>query len=542
MSGSVAQPAQAAISLRDVSFRYGQEGGFALSHISLDIPRGQCVVVTGRSGCGKTTLTRLMNGLAQHVYEGDITGEVLVGGRRVDEWDVSELGRTVGSVFQNPRSQFVNQDVASEVAFGCENLGMPRQDIHERVLESARSVGVASLLDRSVDELSGGQKQAVIVASAYAMQPDVFVLDEPTASLDTEAMMQLGRTVARLKSLGKTVVVSEHRLWWLADSADRVILLEDGRITADWTAADYAAVPLEKRRAHGMRAWRIAEMDPGEGAPAAAAAPTAEEPAAAAEGLTVAYRGNPPTLRDLDIAVPAGSIVGLVGRNGAGKTTLLRCLAGLTRESGGRVVLHGRPVPYKRRCGRIHLVMQDPGYQLFAESVQAELEHAEALGRASAGRPRLHPDSSPNPAPAPAARCADAEAEALGGASGGVGRMLDRFGLAHVADRHPLSLSGGERQRLAIAAGVLQNAEVIVLDEPTSGLDFDNMNRVAAELRGLAQEGEPIVLVTHDYEFLCAACTEIAELGEGRITARYPLGPHTRERIRRSFGLPPNLR
>lgn len=164
----------------------------------------------------------------------------------------------VGSVFQNPRSQFVNLDVASEIAFGCENLGLPRGEIVARVSKAARALGIADLLDRGIEELSGGQKQAVAIASAFAMEPAVFVLDEPTASLDVPSMKRLAEVVAALKAAGKTVVVSEHRLWWLADVADRVVLMEDGAVAGDWTAADFAALPrpVAPRPACGPGRWR----------------------------------------------------------------------------------------------------------------------------------------------------------------------------------------------------------------------------------------------------------------------------------------------
>lgn len=185
-----------------------------------------------------------MNGLVPHVYAGEVTGCVLVGGTEVAAWTPDELGVRVGSVFQNPRSQFVNLDVASEIAFGCENLGLPRAEIVERVDEAAAALGIRPLLDRSIEELSGGQKQAVIMASALAMRPAVFVLDEPTASLDTASMMRLAEVVAALKAQGKTVIVSEHRLWWLHGVADRVVLMEEGTVTGDWDAASYGALPV----------------------------------------------------------------------------------------------------------------------------------------------------------------------------------------------------------------------------------------------------------------------------------------------------------
>ena len=464
MSAATPSAATAAIVLENVSYTYPGAERPVLRGVFLEIPRGQCVVVTGASGCGKTTLTRLINGLVPHVYAGEVKGRVMVEGTEVAAWTPDELGVRVGSVFQNPRSQFVNLDVASEIAFGCENLGLPRGEIVARVSKAARALGIADLLDRGIEELSGGQKQAVAIASAFAMEPAVFVLDEPTASLDVPSMKRLAEVVAALKAAGKTVVVSEHRLWWLADVADRVVLMEDGAVAGDWTAADFAALPAARRAAAGVRAWTVAEME-GEGRPAAAVpagavsadAPAPEAPRLQAAGLTVAFRRRPPVLDGLDLSLEPGRVLGIVGRNGAGKTTLLRCLAGLTRERAGTVAVDGAPVAARRRPGLVHLVMQEPGYQLFADSARAE----------------LHRESD---------EAADA--------------MLAAFGLAACAERHPLALSGGERQRLAVAAGLAQGARVLVLDEPTSGLDRANMERVAAVLRRAAADGVAVVLVT----------------------------------------------
>lgn len=505
---ALAEMAGAAVQLEGVSYTYPGAAEPTLRSVSLEVPAGQCVVVTGPSGCGKTTLSRLVNGLVPHVYAGEVTGRVLVGGAEVAAWTPDELGVRVGSVFQNPRSQFVNLDVASEIAFGCENLGLPRAEIVERVEETAAALGIRPLLDRSIEELSGGQKQAVILASALAMRPAVFVLDEPTASLDTASMMRLAEVVAALKAQGKTVIVSEHRLWWLHGVADRVVLMEEGSVAGDWDAASYGALPRAERAALGMRAWTVAEMEEemaarvevatatsAEGSPApATGAATAE--GLAAEELTVAFRRKPPVLEGLSLAVAPGRVLGIVGRNGAGKTTLLRCLAGLTRERAGSVALDGRALAARERPGTVHLVMQEPGYQLFADSARAEL------------------------------RLPAAEADEL----------LAAFGLAACAERHPLSLSGGERQRLAIAAGIAQGARALVLDEPTSGLDRANMERVAAALRRVAAAGAPVALVTHDYEFLCAVCDEVAEVESGRVSARYDLDPAHAARVRTRFG------
>lgn len=509
-----------AVEFRCVGFTYGNRAeGAALYDINLRIPRGQCVVFTGASGCGKTTLTRMINGLIPAVYVGIATGQVLVEGRAMDTWEMDELSCQVGSVFQNPRSQFFNLDTTSEIAFGCENMGLPRDEIRRRVHAAVVDLGIEHLLERDIRMLSGGERQMVALASAYALGPDIFVLDEPTASLDVDAMRQLARVVARLRAAGKTVIVAEHRLWWLADVVDRVVLMEEGRIAHDWTSAEFGALSVGERDAFGLRAWDVAEVHcHAMGAPADASSRHAL--ALEVSALRAGY-GRTPVLRGVGMNIPPGHIVGLVGRNGAGKTTFSRCIAGLHKESAGTVALAGATLSWRARAGVAYLVMQETGYQLFADSVVHELEQACANGA------HLR-DVRKRAANVALAQAAEGVLDVV--------TLLDRFGLVGLEDRHPLSLSGGERQRLAIAAGVAQGMQFMVLDEPTSGLDAKNMRRVAAELARLRQAGMSALVVTHDFEFLCAACDAVAEIDAGVIHARYDLSEETLPRVRALFG------
>lgn len=492
-----------AIRLDGVSFTYPHASAPAMQDVTLSVPQGQCVVVTGPSGCGKTTLTRVINGLIPHVYEGDMTGTVQVDGQEVATWDAGQLGTVVGSVFQNPRSQFVNLDTTSEIAFGCENLGLPRDEMVRRVDSAVGILGARSFLGRSVEELSGGQKQRVIIASALAMEPGIIVMDEPTASLDAEAMRQLAQAVAHLKQHGKTVVISEHRLWWLKDVADRVIQMHDGRIVGSRTMEEHARLPRAERRMAGERGLTLEEL---EERPVRRALAQGDD-ALVAEGIHAGYRRGADVLTGAALALQSGRVLGLLGENGAGKTTLLRCLAGLTRERAGRISLDGRPLLYRKRPERVHLVMQEPGYQLFADSVREELV-------------RTAKDRGATPD--------EAEERAAS--------LISLFGLESLEERHPLSLSGGERQRLAIAAGICQDARVMVLDEPTSGLDHRNMQRVAEALRTVADGGAAVCVVTHDYEFLCTACDDVAELADGTVSARAGLDGAGKEQARAAFG------
>lgn len=534
---------EAAVEFRHVTFCYRGAECNAVRDVSLQIERGAVVVITGESGCGKTTLMRMVNALIPLAYQGDGAGEVLVAGRAVGDWTTSALAGMVGSVFQNPRSQFVNADVASEIAFGCENLGVPREEIKRRVAAAAR-FKISHLLEREIAGLSGGQRQMVMLACAAAVDPDIYVLDEPTSSLDVPAMRVLGHAIEGLKAAGKTVLVFEHRLWWLADVADRIAVMRDGALLGEYAMEEFARIPIAERRAWGLRAASVAEMEEGFVSSGAAIKAGAQEdvvddgvggsvvavadaadgavaehwvrpvtplhgaaPVVRAEDLVVEWCRALRVLDGLDVSLEPGRIVALAGSNGAGKTTLARCLAGLMRQRSGSVSVEGRCLPWRQRRGQVYLVMQEPAYQLFSSSVEEEL--------------RLSLEGVHMPADA-VDRC--------------VANMVASMGLEGLESVHPLALSGGQRQRLSIGAGMLYGARAIVLDEPTSGLDGASMVRIASCLRALAQKGIGVCVITHDFEFLCAACDEVLCLRDGRIGERISVGRESMARLEALFG------
>ena len=505
--GPRSETATYALELDDVTFSYRTDDeARALAGVTFTVPKGQCVVLTGSSGCGKTTVTRLVNGLIPLAYEGVLSGSVTIAGTPLLAWSADELCLTVGSVFQNPRSQFFNLDTTSEVAFGCENLGLEREDMHMRVDAAFRALGAECLKDRDIFALSGGQRQMVAIAAACAVNPDILVLDEPTASLDVAAMRRLAQALARLKALGKTIIIAEHRLWWLSGIADRVVVMETGHVALDCAADALAQMSDSERSALGLRVWDMGGQDTmrrGGGCL------RSREAALEVFDVRAAYARGPAVLKGASASFARGTITALIGENGAGKTTFARCIVGLHRESAGSVRF-GTAVPKpKDRPKHAYLVMQETGYQLFSDSVRGELESAFSHA---------------------------AQHSASSGAGDAVDEALECFDLVAQADRHPLSLSGGQRQRLAIAAGLAQGAEVLVLDEPTSGLDFRNMRRVADELREACNGGICAIVVTHDYEFIAAACDEAAVLADGVIEEVLPVCDETAERIRDILG------
>lgn len=503
------------VSIRHVSFRHkGAEGGLlALDDVCLDIPPGQVVVLCGRSGCGKTTVTRLVNGLIPHFYEGDLWGEVSVGGIDPSVEPITETAARVGSVFQNPRSQFFNVDTTSELAFACENMGWDVSRIDAALEDAAERFGLRPLLDRSLFRLSGGEKQKIACASASAHRPGVMVLDEPASNLDMKAIRMLSGIIAEWKAEGRTVIVAEHRLGYLLDVADRFVMLESGRVAWDRTAKQVASMADEEFHALGLRSvspvsFRHRPEVPEFGKPSSEdAAPGVEirrmrfahkqssSPLESLGGANHDRRSSASGPKGIDVkgaAFRAGAIVGVVGDNGAGKSTFARCLCGLEKRCDDDISIDGAVVRPSQRKQLCYMVMQDVNHQLFAESVAEEV----ALSLRGSGR--------------------DAGKEAIA-------RVLSGLDLSGLEESHPMALSGGQKQRVAIASAVASGRRVCVFDEPTSGLDWAHMLDTARNLRDLSNLGVTCLVITHDPELVSRCCDEALFLENGRISWSGPL-------------------
>lgn len=482
------------IRIDHVTFSYGEENESAggVQDINLNIEDGQFIVLCGESGCGKTTITRLINGLIPHYYEGKMNGEVWVNGAKVSEQPLYDTAKTVGSVFQNPRSQFFNVDTTSEITFGCENLGQPEQSIRERLEKTVRDFRLEKLMGRNIFHLSGGEKQKIACAGVSIMEPDVLVMDEPSSNLDASSILDLRATLAFWKSQGKTIIVSEHRLYYLRGLADRFIYIAAGKVKKDYSAAEFECLTEQQRINLGLRTFILEDLLPPKALP-----PAREQ--MELHNFRFAYKNEPETLHIRECEIPANRIVGIIGNNGAGKSTFSRCFCGLEKRCG-EVIWNGRTYRHKDRLNTCYMVMQEVNHQLFTETVLDEV---------------LISMEEEN----------QEQAE----------EILAKLDLTGVGDRHPMSLSGGQKQRVAIASAIASKRSILFFDEPTSGLDYKHMKEVANVLRQVRDTDITVYVITHDLELILDCCTDIVHFENGSIIDQFQMDEAGLEKIRNFF-------
>lgn len=317
------------IEFKDVAFQYEQGSSKGkIENINLTIHDGEVVLICGESGCGKTTLTRLINGLIPHYYEGTLTGQTIVEGIDVKNVSLYALSGVVGSVFQNPRTQFFTVDTTSEIAFGCENLAIDADEINLRIEKTVGALKIEDLLNRSLFALSGGEKQKIACASVSAMEPDIFVLDEPSSNLDIKSIRELKDVLRKWKAQGKTIVIAEHRLYYLMDIADRVLYMQGGQIKENLSISDFKKKSTGELHALGLRTLQSEDFSKMQSTVCATKQLYIRDFEVSYKNASGGKKKKRKVLDISDLMIPQGSVVGVVGNNGAGKTTFANNLCG----------------------------------------------------------------------------------------------------------------------------------------------------------------------------------------------------------------------
>ncbi|WP_460801545.1 ABC transporter ATP-binding protein [Microbacterium sp. GXF6406] len=517
--------------VRDLSLTHAGAHRPSPEGVSLEVRRGEVVLLLGPSGSGKSTLTLALNGLIPQAVPADIAGTVIVGGRSTADAPVAELSADVAMVFQDPDAQLVTGTLLDEVAFALENMLLPVEEVLRRTEEALSRVGLWERRSWNPDRLSGGGRQRLAIACAIAMGSPLIVLDEPTANLDPQGIDDVYDALEDLVSGGeRAIILVEHNLDAAMRFATRAIVLDQqGRLAFDGPVADVLRsntdalidmgvwLPAATLAGRTLREKGLLPADsplpltPEELADAVAHAPSSSErdgtpqpertrmlesaPLIRTRNLTV-RRGRAEILHGVDLDVDAGSLTAIVGANGAGKTTLIQSLAGVVPPPRGQTTVDGldpgRASP-RDLADRIGFVFQNPEHQFIAHTVFDELAHGLRLRGTS-----------------------DAETTER------VGAMLHRFGLEHKADVHPFLLSGGEKRRLSVGTALITRPRVLALDEPTFGQDRARADALLRLLAGLRDEGTTILIVTHDLQLVADRTTHTVVLADGRVHAAGP--------------------
>ena len=474
----------------------------------------------GRSGCGKTTLLKLLGMIDRQ------TGGKLF----FEEHDTEDLWKDEFADIRRRKIGFVFQDFYLMDSLSVrENIMLPKildkksaKECMEESQKYAEQFGITHLMNKKPYELSGGEKQKVACASVAAMQPEVLVLDEPTSNLDLDAIEDLKETLKLWKAQGKTIVIAEHRLYWLKEICDRVIYLKEGSVLFDISMEEFRTFPPERLEELGLRRMTTVAADfPEEpktanlwkttnlhGATEKSAITEAVEPGVQKQATLPAIEFHNynfsyeklPVLKVKDFSLPEGSIVAVTGHNGAGKSTFLRCMCGLEKKFKGQTKLHGKWQKPGQMLKECYMVMQDVNHQLFCETVEDEIR----LGMNEAEEAK-------------------------------VPQVLKELDLSELTERHPMSLSGGQKQRVAIASALLADKSVLIFDEPTSGLDYRHMKQTADLFLHLKKYGKTTFIITHDPELIAMCCTHILHIEEGEVAEYYPLTAAHRERFLKQF-------
>jgi len=527
----------AIVEIKNLWYKYPNSGDWVLKNINLRIRRGDFLCITGPSGCGKSTLLYCLNGIAPQATGGLMEGTITIDSLDTREHSIYELSKIVALVQQNPESQMRTFTVKDELAFGPENLLLPRHEILERIEWASQMVNIGSLLDREMRVLSGGQKQRVAIAAALSMKPKILLLDEPTSNIDPKGTLEIAKNLKDVHAkTGLTIVLTEHKLDLFLPMANRLILMKEGEILCDGNPrsvllrfsdflpkigvrppqlfqlfsslkrAGYQCPPnppllmeelLEFLKDNLNKPFRCICNFP------ESPKPVKGEPIIQVENLTYIYPGGLKALDGINLQVRGGEFVGIIGNNGSGKTTFLLHLMGILKPKSGRVLVFGmdtRTTSVSTIARRVGFVFQYPSQQLFEDSVRDEVLFA--------------PRNFGMPEEVVAKRFHD---------------VLRKVDLEGLEERHPHSLSVGQMKRLNLASILIYDPDVIIMDEPFLGQDYGHIRKVMNILSELNRRGKTILMVSHHIIELAEYAERLLLFKEGRIVEDGP----TREVLRR---------
>ena len=444
---------------KNISFEY-QDSLEGIQNVNFVLQPGEVILVTGNSGSGKSTFLKCLNGLIPRVVEGKLQGEILLNHQNTKDMSMAEISRHISSVFQNPRSQFFTTNTTSELVFGMENYGLDKAVMEERIQKVCALLQIQYLLNRDIFQLSGGERQMVAIASAMMMGQQIILLDEPSANLDYHNTYVFRGLVEKLKQEGYTVLIADHRFYYLSGLINRVFLFDDGKMQI------FDSEQAFKESSYDTRSFDLFAMN-------IPFQTTCDKKEKVLSLVDISYKD---ILQDITVDFFTNEVTAIIGTNGVGKTTLARILCKSISCTHGKII---GEIPF--------YIMQDADYQLFGTSVQAELEIAD------------HKIKQKD-----------------------IQDVMDYFQLTKYADTHPFSLSGGQKQRIQVALGILSNRKVIIFDEPTSGLDLLSMRRVAREIQELKKKA-CVIVISHDYEFIRHISDRVLYLKNKTIRKDIPL-------------------
>ncbi|MGI5065991.1 ABC transporter ATP-binding protein [Treponema putidum] len=513
---------ETAVNLQNLCFNYQASENMdqpdtknlsALNDISISIKKGECILLTGISGCGKTSVLRTINGLIPNYYEGKLLGSIEVLGESIKEKPIYDISKKVSTVFQNPKSQFFNLDTTSEILFFLENMGTPFEKMHQRLNFISEFLNIKHLLDRNIFNLSGGEKQMIAIASALAADTDIIVMDEPTSNLDLYYIEKIAEVISLLKKSGKTLIISEHRLYFLNGLIDRAFLIKEGKLEKEFSQQEFLALSEQNRKELLLRPItmnknvfnRLEDSDYMQEQSSETIRKNKEDKNTedtksahlTVENLFYRFKKEKDDfLRVQNLKMEFGKVIALTGKNGQGKSTFAQCLTGLLKAKKDFILLNEKKINAKQRLELSYMVLQDVGYQLFTESVEDEI----ALGKNKKIKPKQNTKAENKEEKAP-----DVEA------------ILKAMNLTELKDKHPLSLSGGQKQRVSIGAAISSGARIIIMDEPTSGMDYFHMKETAKLINSIRSNRTLILIISHDFEFLSLVTDEIILMEKGAV-------------------------